>query len=120
MPRWNDFVIVILNAWSQALLRIVRAESAAERVYFMEGPYHVELTPSGNGQVRLKAIARPSTERTHEDISESELLANLLEVVATMLEAAHKSGDTSPDVLQLEALLQELHSARELSLLSGE
>lgn len=51
---WNDFVVVVLCAWTSALVRIVRGASTHERVSFFEGPYSVELTKSEDGSLLIE------------------------------------------------------------------
>src|ERR1044071_10222141 len=65
---WNDFVIVILQAWISALVRLAQQASQNERVHFMGGTYAIDLGPVRNGLVRLRAIERPHRERALVDV----------------------------------------------------
>ena len=53
---WNDFVVVVVEAWAAALLRLLGGSSDREVVHFMDGPYRVELTACSKGEVTLRAI----------------------------------------------------------------
>src|SRR5690348_1203289 len=68
MAGWNDFVLVILEAWTSALLRLVRGTSDSERVHFMEGPYAVDVMRMADGAFRLRAFERPNRERALVDV----------------------------------------------------
>lgn len=54
-PRWNDFVLVVLTWWNQALLRLMSGVSNREQVDFMEGPYAVEVAISPSGILNFRA-----------------------------------------------------------------
>ncbi|PIE89513.1 MAG: hypothetical protein CR997_11120 [Acidobacteria bacterium] len=43
---WNDFLVIILNWWLSAILRIVNNGSTSESFTFMDGPFelHIEVT----------------------------------------------------------------------------
>lgn len=56
LAGWNDFVVVIVEAWAASLLRLLGGSSDREVVHFMDGPYRVELTAASKGEVTLRAI----------------------------------------------------------------
>ena len=68
-PRWNDFVVVILEAFATALLRILMGRSTVERVHFMEGPYEVELRRESAGDLQLRALERGSIEKARAGVT---------------------------------------------------
>lgn len=43
MRNWNDFAVVIMGWWANALLRLLKKSSNQELIDFMEGPYVVEI-----------------------------------------------------------------------------
>jgi hypothetical protein len=77
--QWNDFIVVILGAWCAAVLRVVRPRSRTEQVHFMEGPYVVELSRAGQGELHVRAMQRPGGEIAHAVVSISAHVTNLLE-----------------------------------------
>jgi hypothetical protein len=40
---WSDFVVVVLEWWLRALMPIIRGEEATAELFFMEGPYQVNV-----------------------------------------------------------------------------
>lgn len=104
-PHWNDFVIVILEAWAAALLRLARGYSRFERVHFMDGPYEVELSRTGEGVLELRALERGSVEKARVSVRVDPLLADLLAAAEAMVLACHRHGDTSNDAVRLERAL---------------
>ncbi|MEZ0469593.1 hypothetical protein [Luteimonas salinilitoris] len=54
--NWNDFAVVIMGWWSDALLRILRKISDRELIDFMDGPYAVEVTCVPGGRLMLRAL----------------------------------------------------------------
>jgi len=55
--HWNDFVVVLLGWWTNALLRLLRDSSIKETVSFMEGPYAVEVTRISSEKLRFRALS---------------------------------------------------------------
>ena len=44
---WNDFVLVLFEWWSDAVLRIMRDETTIERLRFMDGPFSLLVEKCG-------------------------------------------------------------------------
>lgn len=57
-PHWNDFAVVILGWWALALSRLTRGESTTEQLYFMDGPYFVQVALASNGNLQFQAFRR--------------------------------------------------------------
>ena len=107
--RWNDFVVVIVEAWASALLRLLRRSSDVERVHFMEGPYAIEIERIENGQLRLRAIAHPNRVRAYADVSSTGLAKALLTVGQGVLQKCRRGGYANRDVERLADALASLH-----------
>ena len=105
---WNDFVIVILQAWISALVRLAQQASQNERVHFMEGPYAIDLGPVRNGLVRLRAIERPHRERALVDVGIVPLMEDAMMASNHVLEACRRAGHKTADVDRLDAALAAL------------
>jgi hypothetical protein len=56
MVGWSD---VVLGWWSAAILRLMRNNSATERVHFMDGPYAVGVSKTQSGKLQLRMFAGP-------------------------------------------------------------
>ncbi|MCX7428856.1 MAG: hypothetical protein NTW96_24925 [Planctomycetia bacterium] len=41
---WSDFPFVLLGWWCDAMIRILRGESESEQLWFMDGPFRIDLT----------------------------------------------------------------------------
>ena len=110
---WNDFVVVILESWISALVRLAQQASQNERVHFMEGPYAIDLGPVRNGLVRLRAIERPHRERALVDVGILALMEDAVTAANHVLEACGLAGHKTADVDRLDAALAAL--SREVS-----
>lgn len=53
---WNDFIVVLMGWWANALLRLVRGDCTHEIIPFMDGPYAVEVIMSSPGMLRFQAV----------------------------------------------------------------
>jgi hypothetical protein len=54
---WNDFVLVLLECWSGAMIRILKGETAAEILHFMDGPFSIVVVAE-KGRFRLEFVDR--------------------------------------------------------------
>lgn len=113
MQGWNDFIIVILEAFASALVRILRRVSTVERVYFMEGPYAIDICLIAPNMVRVRAIADRHRERAVLDTETLVLIENLLQVCQRAITACRGTACWSQDAERLEALLPVLHGYAE-------
>src|SRR5262245_60597798 len=105
--NWNDFVVVILEAWASAVVRMLRGVSEHERVHFMDGPYVVEVSSASEDVLRLRAIerARQELERGCEDARALDFIDGLLACSEEVLAACRQKGCWSVDADKLEATL---------------
>jgi hypothetical protein len=99
---WNDFVVVILEAWLAALVRLVRGTSEQERVHFMEGPYGVDMTRLDSSVIRLRAFERPKGYRAVVDVALRSLVENAVETADDVLRVCQSKAHRSSDVQRLE------------------
>lgn len=109
-PGWNDFVVVVLEAWIGALVRLARNASAVERVYFMEGAYAVDIARLRSGVCELRLIERPARQYELAETSLLSLLDNAAAVADTILEVcrgARGSRDVDGLTVALASLQEE-------------
>jgi hypothetical protein len=100
---WNDFVVVILEAWLSALVRMVQNASDAERVHFMEGPYAVDMTRLNTGAIQVRAFERPNRPRAIVDVMPLALVQNAVSSADDVLKFCRNQGHRSADLDRLEA-----------------
>jgi hypothetical protein len=103
---WNDFPVVFLDAWVRSLLRLVRKESKGERVYFMEGPYCVDLSWVDPETVELTGLKRPAQRILVARASLGSLVANAKEVSRRVVSDLELSGYRSTDLERLADALE--------------
>lgn len=108
LPGWNDFVVVILETWLTALLRLVRRTSDAERIHFMEGPYAVDMKRLSTGSIAVCAVERPNRQRAVAEVMPLALVENALGVGDSVAAFCRKQGQRSLDVERLETALAAL------------
>jgi len=115
---WNDFAIVVLGWWSDALLRLIRGVSSREEVRFMDGPYSVLLDSVGSDRWKLTYVDRTSGHRAR-DIGVADLgLAESITVAGRgLLEACRAQRLWSDDATRLEGAIADLR--RELNDVHG-
>jgi hypothetical protein len=99
---WNDFVIVVLDAWVTALLRLVRRQPDAERVHFMEGPYVVKMSRLDSGAIGLEAIERPGRVCALAIREPQVLVDNALGIVTDVLAFCRECRYVDVEVERLE------------------
>jgi hypothetical protein len=105
---WNDFVVVILAAWLNALVRIFRHASDAERVHFMEGPYAVDMTRLKTGAIQVRALDRPERERSVAEVIPLVLAENAVSAAEGVVRFCRARGHRATDFERLETALAAL------------
>ena len=116
LAGWNDFVVVIVDAWISSLLRILQRASETERVHFMEGPYAVDIGPLEGNSLRLRAFKRSDSEHTALDVLFLPLVESAISAAEDVLRASrnarHRSRDTDHLDTALVALQMEVSKFR--------
>jgi len=54
--NWNDFIVIILNWWSDALLKLIGNESISAELLFMDGPFSVKVNYLDDKTLKLYFI----------------------------------------------------------------
>lgn len=109
-PGWNDFIVVILEAWVSALVRLIRKTSTAERVHFMEGPYAVDMSRLDIATIRLRALERPNQQRLVIDTPALSMMKNATFAATDVLLACRSCGHRSDDVARLQGAAEALQN----------
>jgi hypothetical protein len=55
---WSDLAPAFIRAWLLALFKLVSGKSQNEKVYFMDGPYAVEIASGGLDLLEMRFIDR--------------------------------------------------------------
>src|SRR5262245_13760143 len=66
---WSDMVVAFAEAWLSALIGLARFDKHKERVYFMDGPFAIDITLRGEGMVTLDFI--------HNDVTRHSMTARI-------------------------------------------
>lgn len=80
---WTDFIIVVLDWWVAAALRLLRKEAATVEVRFMEGPYLVEIQAQTDRVWKIRLVEAGS--RTYV---QSEATIEALPLIRSILSAS--------------------------------
>jgi hypothetical protein len=107
LQGWNDFVIVILEAWAGALVRILRRTSKCETIHFMEGPYMVRVQRPSRAVLHLRAIERYRGERERAcvDTGAEDFVNVVLSCAEGALTECRRRSIWSTDEAKLDTLL---------------
>jgi hypothetical protein len=113
--RWNDFAVVIVAAFANALAQLASGSITHRTVFFMDGPFQVDLTLVDENMVRMLAIERTATEgRTIEHAAGEapleEVEQQLLSLGEQLSHVARFAGDTPRDVQNLQRALVDLRT----------
>ena len=112
---WNDFVVVILEAWASALLRLAQGASTTELVHFMDGPFELSMAATESGNIELVARERDGAERARSTVALATLAQNLSGSAEKILGACRERSIWSVDAERLKTAclsLRSLHSQR--------
>lgn len=107
---WNDFVVVLLGWWATALLRLIHNVTGQETVYFMDGPYAVEIVKVASGTLQFRMLEGPDRKR-EVSVGEGEvkiLITDLTSQSRKILDLCRLHDWWSADAETLETKLVEL------------
>jgi len=109
---WNDFAVVVLAGWADAALRLLEGDSTRRQIYFMDGPYAVEMTAAPGGAWRLVLVERRrSGRRTHSvSVDPAPLVESITEAADRLLTICQKRGWLTSDPAQLADTVAQLRS----------
>ena len=101
---WSDFVVVVLEAWSAAVMRVIDGASTCESVYFMEGPYLVKLSRGPKDLFNVRAFERSRGERevASADTTATALIRMTNACVEKVIDVCRRGGIHTDDVRRLE------------------
>lgn len=112
-PHWNDFVVVVLGWWAEAILSLVRSTSSHETVPFMDGPYSVEVSKTSTGLLRFRALE--GVGRTNEiAVSDGQVIPFVLELISqsrNILAECKRQAWWTTDAEKLESSVAVLEQA---------
>jgi hypothetical protein len=117
---WNDLAPDFSFAWLNAIMRIITAKSKAESIFFMDGPYVIELSSKNPGFVDVLFVEdRPKgkIERGFiKSCSTRELLQNAMIVLEQLQHACQAKGwqvDPAAVSMKLKEASAVLHKTAE-------
>lgn len=110
--HWNDFVVVILGWWTQALLELQETKTAEWS--FMDGPWTVRLSRQTQELIELRFYDNHGDETTEPTelrripVSRTALQENLTRAGKRVMEKCETAGWLSPELEILRANLERL------------
>jgi hypothetical protein len=113
LQGWNDFSVVILVAFAEALLRLLQGSSSRERVHFMEGPYAVDISMLSSGSIKIRTANRglQGGATAEADEMAHAFTESVLAASDAVVAACRDTNCWSPDADKLEHLLPRLREA---------
>lgn len=111
-PGWNDFAVVVLGWWTEAIADLLDGAPYRE-LLFMDGPYLAAISGSrlGEGRIRLLGDEDPKPPATHI-IDLSQLAEQANRAGQEVLQFCLAQGHDDPDVGTLSATLERLRITR--------
>jgi hypothetical protein len=103
---WDDFAVVVLGWWSEAILALIQGASEAS-LRFMDGPYKIRIAKNDVDHVRLE-LFRGDTLQGNSDASVSEIVSGLREAGEKLLARCDEEQWSNSDVELLRARVLEL------------
>lgn len=108
--HWTDFVVIVLNWWCQAVLRLVRGEKGPVEVRYMEGPFLVEISAPASEVWHMALVNAGLTRRVlhRTDIEASSLVSSILEASDRTIATCRRQSWSSTDLDELVAAVGSL------------
>ena len=113
---WNDFILVILETWATALVRLLQGTSTTEVIHFMEGPFELTMAMISSDRIELVGRERGHAERAHVTVALATLVRSLYDNAEKVLDACREKAIWSVDAERLESAVLLLEKeARKLT-----
>ncbi len=106
---WNDFIIVILGWWVQAIARLIAGTTTTETMDFMDGPYSI-LCKTTNNSIDCQFVDRHSEVRAVASWTGQtrELASVIFSAGKLALRVCHTRGLANADLETLEREVRKL------------
>lgn len=105
---WTDILIPVVKAWIESLYRLREGRANSESVFFMEGPFRIDLFLfPGVDLVTIHFVRRGDADALVESATGSlrELLTSATKTAKLIINQCKKLGWSNDDIVELEQLL---------------
>lgn len=106
---WQDFPVIIVAWWAQALTALLGGSVDVQDLRFMDGPFFVRVTPLEAGRVQVECWdSQRRDPKNSTTLEVSDLVLAVLKGAARLEAYCVEHGWDDADVIQLRADLAEL------------
>jgi hypothetical protein len=110
--RWNDFVVVVLSWWLEALAPL-RGGALPRVCLFMDGPFQFEVQPDAGDTCRVKLVdGRRTASVVERQVPMRDIVDAVIGAARQVLDYCESSGWASPDIDTLDAHYSYLTASR--------
>jgi len=112
-PEWNDFVVVMLCWWLEAVVQVVDGIKEMAELWFMDGPFYVRIFTKGREGWYLECIhSRKNNEVVEYStlVEPMNMLKSLLSVADETINQCQKNEWTLSDLDLLIARSNQMRS----------
>jgi hypothetical protein len=111
--EWNDAVVVIVDWWLTALIRLVTGRTEEAELRFMEGPIWLSVRRESGDECQIQCIEGLRAQVQFQcQISAVKLLRSTLRIATRLQRACYQNGWQSVDI---EALEDKVSAAQKLA-----
>jgi hypothetical protein len=105
---WNDFVVVVLNWWIEALEQVAGG-AAPVKFYFMDGPYWITAVTDGQGSLLLSCVEDRRDAGTLFEVlvNETDFRRELMATARRVSSACTSAGIESADLNELRIRVRD-------------
>jgi len=111
MEGWHDFAATLLVGWLSALQKLASGEETRTELFFMEGPYQVDLEMAAATAVTVTCVDRFMPEVRRQSVQDFPALADAVcEAGSAVLDWTASIGLRNRETGELRALLAGLRA----------
>ena len=108
---WTDLIAGFLTTWLDTLTRIAVGEITQQRVWFMDGPFAIDISANNHGHL-IMTFLHKEVQKYLVDANVKDLLRNGIVVGKQVVARCEQKGWTDKDVSDLsEAITQGIPQA---------
>ena len=105
---WNDFIIIIMNWWTDAMINIMSNETDEVEFSFMDGPYSLKLHRNGLENLSITFFEQGKQVFNEQTINSIEFLILFMKRLNEIIRELQAKGIANDEVVRLNLLYHKL------------
>lgn len=113
--NWSDFIVIIMNWWSNAILKLLKNEVLSAELSFMDGPFLVKINYSDEHYITFYFVNNDKIIDTQKVLFE-EFVNNFIKTINSLIRTLNQKSLHDHEVEILKKNHEKLHKTFNLKI----